>query len=239
MHWALLFLGSWEHSYFSQNKGLGGSLTVTAITEPTEPLTSRKRKAWGILMKVNHSARAKTKMQALLYSLEDTRNWIIQADTKGGFLLTINGLVAGVMVQQIARWFGAMERQALSGGAMITLSVMFAFYLLAQLYSLWHTVQTFVPRTPASETEQTARTRHVFNYSISLHFPKLSDLDRLYKEYNELSLSELEDELVALLQVDSIVCSAKYESFFKAFRGLLWMLPFATFGFMGNQFWVV
>ncbi len=189
-------------------------------------------------MKVNHHNRTKTKHQSLLYSLEDTREWIIQADNKGGFLLTINGVIASFMVQQIVIFFGALNKGQVVVGVGATLIALFGFYLYGQFYSLWHTVQVFVPRTPASEPEHIHRTRHVFNYSLIRSFPSLNDTSKLVKEYEELTMHEMEEELVARLQVDSIVCTEKYKSFRKAFRGLLWTLFFGLVGFLGTQVFV-
>lgn len=189
-------------------------------------------------MKVNHHNRTKTKHQSLLYSLEDTREWIIQADNKGGFLLTINGVIASFMVQQIVGFFGALNKGQVTMGVGATLIALFACYLWGQFYSLWHTIQVFVPRTPASEPEQIHRTRHVFNYSLIRSFPLLTDTPRLVSEYEDLTMDDMEEELVARLQVDSIVCTEKYKSFQKAFRGLLWTIFFGLVGFLGAQIFV-
>lgn len=186
-------------------------------------------------MKVSHTKRTKSKMQSLLYSLEDTREWIIQADTKGGFLLTINGVIASFMVQQVVLFFGALNKGQVPFGIGLGLVALFGCYLYGQSYSLWHTIQVFVPRTPASEPEHLKRTRHVFNYSLVRSFPSLDDTKNIVEEYNSLTLEELEDELLARLQVDSIVCTEKYNSFQRAFRGLLWTLFFALGGFLCNQ----
>lgn len=187
------------------------------------------------MTKVHHQHRPKTKLQSILYALEDTRQWIIQADTKGGFLLTVYGVIFGFMLQQMVPWFSAFNKTKHPLWVLIAMVVVFAAYLAIQGYSLWHTVQVIVPRTPASRPDQTALTRHVFNYSLALHFPAPQDTARLFQEYHDLSLTQLENEFVARLHVDSLVCTAKYHSFERAFRGLPWTLLLTLLGVIGIQ----
>lgn len=186
---------------------------------------------------VTQHNRSKSKLQSILYALEDTRQWIIQADTKGGFLLTVNGVVLGFMLQQMVPWFSAFHKTKYTWFPLLFVALVCGSYLVVQMYALWYTIHVIVPRTPASTPEQTHRTRHVFNYSLSQHFPTFQETPKLHQEYEALTLSELEDEFVARLHVDAIVCSAKYQSFAKAFRGLWWVLGLGLLAIASTQLW--
>ncbi len=174
------------------------------------------------------------KFSALLYVCEDTQQWIVQADTKGSFLLTINGVATGFMAQKFVQFMQVWNKGGEPRWAMLTLFAIFLVYMIAQVYSFWHTASVFVPRTTASSGDRSFRSRHIFNYSLSQSFPRLSDWSKLRDEYRDLSVRDLEHEYIARLQVDSLVCSAKYESFLKAFHGMLCALGFAFFGVLGT-----
>jgi hypothetical protein len=142
------------------------------------------------------------------------------------------------MVQQIARWLNIWSKGEVSAWIPWMLLVIFVLYGVCQLYAFWHTTLVFVPRTPASQWEQIARTRHVFNYSLAKYFPNLSDIEKLQSEYAQLSIQDLEREYLARLHVDSLVCTAKYVSFSRAFRGTLLTLFLALLGFLGNAIFI-
>lgn len=175
---------------------------------------------------------ADEKFAALLYVCEDTRHWILQADTKASFLLTINGVVAGFMIPQALSVLSLWRKPQVSVWGLGLLSAILVLYVVWQLYAFWQTALVFVPRTPGADKGLNTRSRHVFNHSLSQHFPRLEDGDRLREEYHRLSAQELELEYLSQLQVDSMVCSAKYQAFRRAFRHLLFTLALAASGYL-------
>lgn len=174
------------------------------------------------------------KFSTLMYVCDDTRQWIIQADTKGGFLLTINGVVSGFMIPQIVKFMQFWTKQSGPSWALWLLLALNVMYIVWQLKSFWSTAQVFVPRTPGDQSKQSEASRHVFNYSLVRHFGRLTDWPKLKSEYLALSEAELESEYLNRLHVDSMVCNAKYQAFFLGFKSMLWSLGFAFLAFLGN-----
>lgn len=173
------------------------------------------------------------KFASLLYICEDTRHWIIQADTKASFLLTINGVVAGFMVPQGLSLFALWKKHGGSSWALWLVLGVLLVYVVSQVAALWHTTLVFVPRKSLSNEGPNTTSRHVFNLSLVQHFPRLEDGDRLREEYHTLSTQDLEHEYLVRLQTDSLVCSAKYSSFLKAFHITLITLSLAAAEFLG------
>lgn len=182
----------------------------------------------------SYSLEENEKFSTLMFVCDDTRQWITQADTKGSFLLTINGVVSGFMIPQIVKFLQYWTKHTGPDWALFLLLFVNVLYVFWQLRSFWATAQVFVPRTPGLKNVHTEGSRHVFNYSLVQFFGRLSDLPKLKKEYDELSESDLEAEYIHRLHVDAMVCNAKYVAFMRGFKSMLWSLSFAFLAFLGN-----
>lgn len=170
----------------------------------------------------------------IIQTITYTQQWILLADTKGGLLLTANGVIAGFILQKFSELskFWSVGHPLMIGG----LFLLFACYAYFQIESFLHTMWTVLPRPMSMPQEHLKKTRHVFNYSLTLHFPKLEDNEKLIQEYEALSEKELFEEYVTQLHIDSVVCTNKYSSFMKGFRGMRWALLFGGMAFLGSIF---
>ena len=174
----------------------------------------------------------------LIQTYAHTQQWIVQADTKGGFLLTINGVVAGFMINRMGKFARFWAKADDPSWILWAIVIAFSLYLICQVHSFLYTAWIFLPRPTKMSREHLRRTRHVFNYSLALNFPTLDDGDKLREEYTQLTEKELLEEYLLQLHIDSIVCTKKYGCFRIGFQSMLLGLAFGALAFLGTTFMV-
>ncbi|HAA58288.1 MAG TPA: hypothetical protein DCE42_26230 [Myxococcales bacterium] len=159
-----------------------------------------------------------------------TQEWIQLADTKGGLLLTTSGVIAGFMLNQLSKF--SSNWSTANTWHLIAVAALFLLYIGYQLHSFMHTMWCIIPRPMGMSRDILDKTRHVFNYSLTLNFPKLEDNQALIDEYSELTEEDIFKEYVAQLHIDSVVCTQKYASFMVAFRSFKFALMFGALAFV-------
>lgn len=173
--------------------------------------------------------------EALLKTYEHTQHWITLADTKAGLVLTISGVLAGFMLQQLVVW----KNIALAAPVMTTplwgIGLLMVAYFLFQAVSFFYTIGVFFPRVLNVDYR---KTRHVFNVGVAQAFPNPDDQEKFWEEYKNLNETDLKREYAYQLHTDSIVCSRKYKSLQKSLRFLIFSicLSFGAFIFLAAFF---
>ena len=109
-----------------------------------------------------------------------TQEWIQLADTKGGLLLTTSGVIAGFMLNQLSKF--SSNWSTANTWHLIVVAALFLLYIGYQLHSFMHTMWCIIPRPMGMSRKILDKTRHVFNYSLTLNFPKLEDNQALIDE---------------------------------------------------------
>ncbi len=165
-------------------------------------------------------------------TLTYTQQWILLADTKGGLLLTVSGVIAGFMIGK----FGEFSKVWSTSSVWYIgiLLVLFAVYAYWQIRSFVYTMWTILPRPMGLARDYLNKTRHVFNYSLTLNFPKPDDVAHLKHEYEALTEKDLFEEYLTQLHIDSMVCTEKYKCFMEGFQSLKIALIFGGLAFLGS-----
>lgn len=161
-------------------------------------------------------------MDALLNSYGCVQRWINLADTKAGLALTINGVIAGFILQ-LPAWKEAFSPVA--GSRAWWWGACLFLYSLSQIGSFLYNIEVFFPRV--IDVGHGA-TRHVFPVSIVRAFPAPGDREKMWQEYRELTVEDLKREYVYQLHADSLVCNRKYKSLRCCVKSLLLAVGFAA-----------
>jgi hypothetical protein len=165
-------------------------------------------------------------------TLTYTQQWILLADTKGGLLLTVSGVIAGFMIGKFGEFSKVWSTSSVWYIGLLFL--LFAAYTFWQVRSFVYTMWTILPRPMGFARDYLNKTRHVFNYSLVLNFPKPEDVSALKNEYAELTEQDLFGEYITQLHIDSVVCTEKYRCFMKGFQSLKLALVFGGLAFLGS-----
>lgn len=141
-------------------------------------------------------------------SYEYTQHWISLADTKAGLALTIIGVIAGFMLQQLVYFKKVYLTHSHTSAVFILCTIPFALYFIFQILSFLFTIKVFFPRTLDIDY---GKTRHIFNLGIAKCFPKPNDREAFWKEYKKLKEVDLKQEYVYQLHTDALICTIKYK----------------------------
>ena len=165
-------------------------------------------------------------------TLTYTQQWILLADTKGGLLLTVSGVIAGFMIGKFGEFSKVWSTSSVWYIGLLLL--LFATYAFWQVRSFVYTMWTILPRPMGFARDYLNKTRHVFNYSLVLNFPKPEDVNALKHEYAGLTEQDLFEEYITQLHIDSVVCTEKYRCFMQGFQSLKLALVFGGLAFLGS-----
>ncbi len=200
--------------------------TLAAIASPSVVATAVNATTTIPTMEMNK--RISYVQQTLTY----TQQWILLADTKGGLLLTVSGVIVGFMIGKFGEFSKVWSTSSVWYIGLLLL--LFAGYAYWQIRSFVYTMWTILPRPMGLARDYLNKTRHVFNYSLTLNFPKIEDTALLKHEYAALTEQDLFEEYVTQLHIDSMVCSEKYKCFMEGFQSLKIALIFGGLAFLGS-----
>ncbi|MCK6509452.1 hypothetical protein L6R29_05720 [Myxococcota bacterium] len=210
---------------------------ISAIQAPTHAETAAVSPSVVASVPVSATTSASTlemnkRISYVQQTLTYTQQWILLADTKGGLLLTVSGVIVGFMIGKFGEFSKVWSTSSVWYIGLLLL--LFAGYAYWQVRSFVYTMWTILPRPMGLARDYLNKTRHVFNYSLTLNFPKIEDTALLKNEYAALTEQDLFEEYVTQLHIDSMVCSEKYKCFMEGFQSLKVALIFGGLAFLGS-----